>query len=109
MKIRFLAPIMATLLLSACATEPDYTPAYFSENEYKNYNCNQLSAEMKRVSNIMEQKQQERQANNLLNTAVAVYAISQGYGVNQNNKEIDILQARYNAVDRLLIEKDCIQ
>ena len=62
--MKHLSLILMTLALSACASSQDNTvsapqadPAYISPNHYANYNCDQIAAEMQRISGRLEQAQ----------------------------------------------------
>jgi hypothetical protein len=91
-----------------------------SMTQYQDYNCNQVRAEMRRLSNLIEQqtiamKPAPKEANNqYLETALSAFAISRGadYSNNNDNQEesavLQRLKSQYNALDQLAIQKDCI-
>src|SRR6056297_793315 len=68
--------LVLTLFVSACTTSPETDPAYVSPSHYANYNCKQISAEMQRLSSKLEQAEQENTTGQVLETALAAYAIS---------------------------------
>lgn len=94
--------------LTACATSPQSDPAYVSPTQYQGYNCKQISAEMQRVSTKQEQANQGAQANAVLNTALTAFAISQGYGVSQDdNSSVRRLNNQYEVLEQTAIQKEC--
>ncbi len=107
MKKCFLALI--ALMLTACQTTEQRTLSY--ENMYSDYSCKQLKAEMSRISSKIDQVSANRAGNDVLNAAVAAFAISQGYKIRGNDKsdELDNLNAQFDTLDRLYIKGDCVK
>jgi hypothetical protein len=69
-----------------------------------------MKAEMKRVSGQIDQfSQQDKDAGNqVLTAAVTVFAISRGYGFQEeDNVELRRAQNKYRLLDEQLIKKDC--
>lgn len=96
---------VCALLLSACASND---PASVSMTQYSDYNCKQIAAEMKRVSNKIEQASANEQTATLVNTAVAAFAVSQGQGFYMDeNVELKRLHNQYDVLEQTSIKKSC--
>lgn len=94
--------------LAGCATAPESDPAYVSPLQYQDYNCKQIKAEMRRVSGKIEQAAKTDQTGQVLDAALTVFAISQGYGVyNEDNPEYRRLQNQYDVLEQTAIQKEC--
>lgn len=94
--------------LSGCASSPESDPAYVSPNHYANYNCNQISAEMQRISGKLEQAEQANTTGQVLGTALAAYAISQGYGfAGGDDSAYRRLRNQYDVLEQTSIQKEC--
>lgn len=94
--------------LAGCATTPESDPAYVSPMQYQDYNCKQIKAEMRRVSGKIEQAAQTNQTGQVLDAAMTVFAISQGYGVySEDNPEYRRLQNQYDVLEQTAIQKEC--
>jgi hypothetical protein len=94
--------------LAGCSTSPESDPAYVSPAHYSNYNCNQISAEMQRVSAKLEQMAEGQATGQVLNTALAAYAISQGYGFSGgNDTAYRRLYNQYDVLEQTSIQKEC--
>ncbi len=108
---RFNKVICSTVLiigLTGCATSPESDPAYISPTHYSNYNCNQISAEMQRVSGKIEQAKQANTTGKVLDTALAAFAISQGYGYEDSNgSQYQRLVNQYDVLEQTAIQKEC--
>ena len=63
---------------------------------------------MRRVSGKIEQAAQNNQAGQVLDAAVAVFAMSQGYGVSRGD-DVDYrrLQNQYEVLEQTAIRKEC--
>lgn len=91
-----------------------------SINQYQNYNCLQVTAEMQRISNLIDQqtallqKPEKEEGNEFLNTAVTVFAISRGYNFSQSQASdeeravLNRLKSQYNSLDQMFIQKNCV-
>lgn len=115
MKIYALITILA---LSSCAPQHVDTAEIktISEQEYADYNCKQISAEMRRVSSKLEDiriPKEQASADTLgqvLGTALQVYGMTQGYRPASTAKKDtgeQILEVRYETLERLSIDKEC--
>lgn len=94
--------------LAGCATAPESDPAYVSPLQYQDYNCKQIKAEMRRVSGKIEQAAKTDQTGQVLDAALTVFAISQGYGVySEDNPEYRRLQNQYDVLEQTAIQKEC--
>lgn len=103
-----LTSLASALLLMACNTAPQTDPAYVSPNHYSDYNCNQISAEMRRVSSKMQQIERENQSGQVLDAALAAYAMSQGYGYSGgDDTEHRRLVNQYDILEQTAIRKEC--
>ena len=113
MKIKLISAIIC-LGLAGCASSPESDPAYISPTHYSNYNCNQISAEMQRVSGKIEQLEQTEKteaAEVVLGTALQAFAISQGYGISSNddkNVQYRRLANQYDVLEQTAIQKECL-
>lgn len=102
--------VVFSLGLAACASnDPTKDPAYISPTQYQSYNCKQLNAEMKRVSIRREQIMVDGKDGEFFDTAVKVFAISQGYSVGETGRELETrrLRNQYDLLEQMLIEKEC--
>lgn len=96
------------LSLAGCANEPD--PSYVSPNLYQSYNCKQIKAERVRLSSKLNQASQTNQTGQVLDAAVNIFAISQGYGYSdENGREAEFrrLNNQYEVLDQTAIQKEC--
>ena len=94
--------------LAGCTTAPESDPAYVSPLQYQDYNCKQIKAEMRRISGKIEQAAQANQTGQVLDAALTVFAISQGYGVySEDNPEYRRLQNQYDVLEQTAIQKEC--
>lgn len=98
------------LSLSGCATAPEADPSYVSPTHYQDYNCKQLKAELYRVSGKLEQASQANATGQVLGTALAAFAISQGYAIyDDGNGDVEYrrLSNQYDVLEQTAIQKDC--
>lgn len=99
-----------SISLSGCATAPESDPAYVSPAQYQSYNCNQISAEMQRVSGKIEQASKVNATGQVLETALSAFAISQGYGIyddGSSDVEYRRLSNQYDVLEQTAIQKEC--
>lgn len=101
--------LLTVMLLTACQTTEQQAVSY--ENMYRDYSCSQLKAEMGRISSKMDQKMAKAPANEILDAAVAAFAISRGYSVggSDDDQELKSLRVQFDTLDRLYIKKDCVK
>lgn len=100
--------LTATVGLAGCTTTPESDPAYVAPLQYQDYNCKQVRAEMRRVSGKIEQAAQANQTGQVLDAALTVFAISQGYGVSrEDNPDYRRLQNQYEVLEQTAIKKEC--
>jgi len=102
--------LLSSISLSGCATAPKSDPAYVSPAQYQAYNCNQIRAEMQRVSGKLEQASQANATGQVLGTALAAFAISQGYGIyDDGNGDVEYrrLSNQYDVLEQTAIQKEC--
>ena len=111
MRLKTLSIIFLLITLSGCSSSPESDPAYVSPTQYLGYNCNQIGAEMKRVSAKIEQAnetQGDKTAEMVLNTALSAYAISRGYGVgSSDDSAYRRLINQYDVLEQTAIQKEC--
>lgn len=97
--------------LVGCSTSPESNPDYISPTHYSNYNCKQIEAEKQRVSTKMEQMTtgKNKTADKVLDTALAAFAISQGYGFSNGDNDVAYrrLYNQYEVLEQTAIEKEC--
>ncbi|MBI1328117.1 MAG: hypothetical protein GC136_10825 [Alphaproteobacteria bacterium] len=100
---------LSLLLLAACETAPESDPSYISPTHYQNYNCNQISAEMQRVSTKLEQATSVDSTNQMLGAAVAIFAISKGRGISGGGENVELkrLRNQYDVLEQTAIQKEC--
>lgn len=100
--------LITTMLLAGCATSPQSDPAYISDAQYLDYNCKQISAEMQRVSRKIDQKMNTDGTKQLMDTALAAFAISQGYGyADDTDVEMRRLKNQIDVLEQTSIKKQC--
>lgn len=105
-KVTTFASIITLLILTGCAAESD--PNYVSPTFYDSYNCKQLKAEKIRLNSKIEQAGKSNQGNQILNTALSAYAISQGSGYfGDDYSELQRLQNQYDVLEQTVIQKEC--
>ena len=121
-KLIFTIPV---LVLAACSGKSDVIKEQSalyqaSINQYQGYNCNQITAELKRLSGLIDpqtallQENAQDKSSQVLDTAVTVFAISRGYGFAQEDRSeeqavLNRLKSQYNSLDQLFIQKNCVQ
>lgn len=103
------ALLFTLLTVGACASSD---PSYVSPEEYAEYNCKQIRAEMNRVSTKIEQAQKQHKETGteelVLNTALAAFAVSRGYNVGgSDNSGYERLVNQYDVLEKLSIQKEC--
>jgi len=104
--------VLCAILVGAfgCAPQsPEADPAYVSPTHYSNYNSKQISAEMQRVSAKLEQAEQTNTTGQVLNTALAAFAVSQGYGLTGGDDDVRYkrLVNQYDVLEQTSIQKEC--
>lgn len=110
-----LATLAASLVLSACARNPDRISAtYSSPLQYDNYNCSQLSAEGARLSAQaakLSGVQQKRATGDAVATGVAVVlfwpALFFIKGDKENAANLAQVRGQMNALEQAAIAKQC--
>ena len=100
--------IATSAMLTGCAEQQQTPSNYVSPLEFKNYNCKQISKEMARTSQMLEQRDKEAAMENVAGAAVAIFAISRGHGVSFGDDDETIrLKSKYEALHQASIEKNC--
>lgn len=101
--------VLSLMMITGCASAPESDPAYVAPTHYANYNCNQISSEMQRISTKMEQAKQANTTGKVLDTALAAFAISQGYGYSSDNDDVQYrrLVNQYDVLEQTAIQKEC--
>lgn len=101
--------LSSSIILSGCASNsPESDPSYVSPTFYQGYNCKQIKAEKLRLNSKIEQALKVNPSNQVLDTVLSAYAISQGYGVsNQENKELKRFQNQFDVLEQTAIQKEC--
>jgi hypothetical protein len=103
--------IATILLVSGCASEPqtaESDPAYISPAQYKDYDCKQIGAEMRRVSKKIDVATQTDGTTQVLNAAVTAFAISRGMGVSgDDGVQMRRLKNQYDVLEETAIQKKC--
>lgn len=103
-----LTALITIIFLTGCQSPQSQALSY--ENMYSDYNCAQTKAEMARVSSKIDQKMMKAPANEVLDTALAAFAISQGYSVGDDtDQELQNLRVQFDTLDRLYIKKGCVK
>lgn len=102
------------LAISGCTktnNAPEADPAYISPTHYSDFNCNQISAEMQRVSAKLDQAEQSDMASEVLGTAFAVFAMTKGYSVDNGSDNVTTrrLRNQYDVLEQTAIRKECSQ
>lgn len=105
---RIFALSILTISLAGCASSDESDPNYVSPAQYQGYNCKQIQAEMNLVSKKIEQGQGTANANQLLDSVVSAYAISQNsFYYNDGASGITRLRNQYDVLEHLSIQKEC--
>ncbi len=104
----FVASIIT--VLSACA-EQQSQQMQVSAQEFRKYNCKQITKDMQHTSARYNQlvSGNKDDGSEVLQTALAAYAISQGFGISSGGEdpEAAYLKAKYDALQQVSIEKNC--
>ncbi len=102
-------------ILSACSTaSKDISPSYISPLQYKDYSCDQLTAEMQRISTRVTElggRLDQAASNDKAITGVglilfwpALFALG---GTKQQEADYARLRGEYDAINQAAIQKDC--
>lgn len=106
---------LAVSFLNACSTaSKDISAAYISPLQYKDYNCDQLTAEMQRVSTRVTElggRLDQAASNDKAITGLglilfwpALFALG---GTKQQEADYGRLRGEYDAINQAAIQKDC--
>ncbi len=107
--------LLILITLSGCSTaSKDISSAYISPLQYKDYNCDQLTAEMQRVASRVSEiggRLDQAAANDKAITGVgmilfwpALFALG---GTKQQEADYARLKGEYDAINQASIQKDC--
>lgn len=100
--------LIISTLLFGCYSDDSVNTNYVSPEQYKNYSCEQVSKEMQRVSKRLDETSKQDMTNKVIDSAVMVFSISQGYGYDDNNNsESARLKSSYDALEQVSIQKNC--
>ena len=104
-----LSPLRALVLVlpllgSACASvgAPDYG--------YRSYSCPQLQAERQAMASRIDRKQAEIRQGQMIGAAMTLFGVTEGYPETppEDRRALDGLSARHDALEHLLIAKNCM-
>lgn len=96
------------LIVGACASKPESDPAYVSPTQYDTYSCDQMRAEMVRVSSQIDQETKSAESNKVADVALKAFALYQGYGYSdEQSVELRRAKAKYQILDEMMIKKNC--
>ena len=112
---KMITAVACASLLSACASSPDKISAsYVSPIQYSNYDCDQIRAELGRVSNKVREVAgaQKKQSNNdaiALGVGLVLFwpALFFLSGGNDRKEELSRLKGEYDALEQAAIQKNC--
>jgi len=115
MKTIVAAALSTSLLVSACASNPDsISAAYVSPMQYQPYDCEQLRVELLRVQDRVNTLtgQQRRQANNdaiAMGVGLVIFwpALFFLAGGNDKREELSRLKGEYDALNVVAVQKRC--
>ena len=108
---------LAVLTLSGCADTGAsiYDRAYVAPDSYADYSCDQLHTQMVLTTQKLNDMQDTAQGKSMFNAAVSVYAQSQGYGFDGNNRqdsddavELRRLKNQYDVLENTAVRKSCM-
>lgn len=106
--------IMSQLSLTACATSADQVKAsYVSPMQYQSYNCNQVRAEIGRVSRRVNEVAgiQDDQASNdsvALGVGLVLFWPALFFMIGKDQEaELSRLKGEYEALETVAIQKEC--
>lgn len=110
-----LSTICILAVLSSCAKHPDkIAPQYISPMQYRNYTCDQIAAEVTRLSTrVSELHGVQKKAHTTSNVATVVGvvlfwpALFFIDGNSQGASEYTRLKGEFNALEQIAIEKNC--
>ncbi|MBI1220148.1 MAG: hypothetical protein GC186_16545 [Rhodobacteraceae bacterium] len=107
-----LISVACAAILSGCSTQtaPVPDPNYVSPATYDGYNCRQIKAEQALVGSKIAQASQSGAQNQILNTALQAFAISNGYGWQQDQSDNGLTRLRneQDVLDETAIKHQCI-
>jgi hypothetical protein len=99
------------LTVTACAQQqPQQKQVYVSPQEFQKYNCKQIAKDLERTSAQYQQITAGQQGNDVMQTALAAYMVSQRYAFKTSKSEdpqAAYLKAKYDALQQAAIEKNC--
>lgn len=115
MKKAIVAALSASLMVSACASNPDsISAAYVSPMQYQPYDCDQLRSELLRVQDRVNALtgQQRRQANNdaiAMGVGLIIFwpALFFLAGGSDKRDELSRLKGDYDAMNVVAVQKRC--
>ena len=107
--------LTATALIASCASSPDsISPQYVSPMIYQNLTCDQIAAELQRVSVRVSEVtgQQRRAANNdavAMGVGLVIFWPALFFLASDNNKreELSRLRGEYDALQQVGNSKNC--
>ena len=112
---KMITAVACASLLSACASSPDKISAsYVSPIQYSNYDCDQIRAELVRVSSKVREvagAQKKQSTNDAIAMGVglvlfwpALFFLSGG---NDRKEELSRLKGEYDALEQAAIQRNC--
>jgi hypothetical protein len=107
--------VLVGLIVGACASSSDaIKPAYVSPLQYQNLTCQQIGAEMERVSRRASEAagvQDSQKTTDTLTTTAAVIVFWPAAffvkGDGQNAAELARLKGEFEALEQISIQKNC--
>ncbi len=112
---KVLSVFVIAAFISACSTaSKDISATYISPLQYKDYNCDQLTAEMQRVAQRVTEiggRLDQAASNDKTITGVGVIlfwpALFALGGTKQQEADYARLRGEYDAINQAAIQKDC--
>ena len=113
---RIVGAVLVAAILSGCATNPDHISAqYVSPIQYQNFSCDQIGAELARVSSRVDEvtgQQRKKATDDAIAVGVgivifwpALFFLAMG----QDKKdELGRLKGEYDALNQAAIQNHCI-
>lgn len=95
------------LILSACSTNTN-SSNYYSEKDFSEYDCSQITYELTKTKSELEQQLANDKNELFLDSALKVAAMTQGYYFTEDeNAKLEALKSKKVVLDSLYVKNKC--